>query len=200
MCSLTGNKVLEIPFRKTSAKELQLQVTGVKNNAALNETFRVQLPKTEDFLKITTQTFRSKLQPGTEETWSFKIENSKGETPDAEVLASMYDMSLDQFKTQEWNDKTNFSYTYSSFPSYRLPNIGGTSQLYNRFPSPWRYRPRERRFDQLRLFGFSMSNPDSYQYRRYLRSKVKDEKYCRGIGGQYPRKSYRRGGLASSRS
>ncbi|MGB7841618.1 MAG: carboxypeptidase-like regulatory domain-containing protein, partial [Salinimicrobium sp.] len=172
---LKGNKVLEIPFRKTSAKELEVQVTGVKNNAALIETFRVQLPRTEDFLKITTQTFRSKLQPGTEETWSFKIENSKGETPDAEVLASMYDMSLDQFKTQEWNTKTNFSYTYRSFPSYRLPNIGGTSQLYNRFPSPWRYRPRERKFDQLRLFGFNMSNPDSYQYRRYLRSKENEK-------------------------
>lgn len=166
-----GSKLLEIPLKKSGSKELQVQITGVKNNSAFNETFRVKLPKTEHFLEITTETFRSKISPGVEETWSFQIKNAELQIPDAEVLASMYDMSLDQFKTEKWNTNPGFYQPYLSFPSYYLDNMSGTTGLYNRFPSPWHYRPRERKFDRLHLFGFIMSNPDSYLYRSYLRNK-----------------------------
>lgn len=166
-----GSRILEIPLKNTTSEELEVQVSGVKNNSGIYESFRIKVPKTEDFLKITTQTFRSKLQPGIEETWSFKIENTNDKTPDAEILASMYDMSLDQFKTQTWNTNPQFGNSYASFPSYSLYNTGSISSLINRFPSPWRYRVKPRNFDRLRLFGFIMSSPDSYAYRRYLRNK-----------------------------
>ncbi len=48
-------------------------------------------------------TFRDKLQPGTDETWSFKIKGPKGDKVTAELLASMYDASLDQFKPHSWS-------------------------------------------------------------------------------------------------
>nr|WP_321224978.1 carboxypeptidase-like regulatory domain-containing protein [uncultured Psychroserpens sp.] len=69
------------------------------NNGSLN--INVPYPKTD--LDIDTQTFRDKLQPGTDETWRFKIKGPKGDKVAAELLASMYDASLDQFKTHNWS-------------------------------------------------------------------------------------------------
>jgi uncharacterized protein YfaS (alpha-2-macroglobulin family) len=50
-------------------------------------------------LNITFNTFRDKLLPGQKEKYSIKITGNKGEKIAAEMLASMYDASLDQFKT-----------------------------------------------------------------------------------------------------
>lgn len=61
----------------------------------------VPYPKTD--LEIGTVTFRDKLQPGTEEQWSFKIKGAQGEKVTAEVLASMYDASLDAFTPHSWD-------------------------------------------------------------------------------------------------
>lgn len=55
------------------------------------------LPK----INIETETFRDKLEPGKTENWSFKIKD-KDPKSELEVLASMYDSSLDQFKKSYW--------------------------------------------------------------------------------------------------
>lgn len=56
----------------------------------------------EGAIRIKTETLRNKLQPGREETWSFQLENENGSPFELEVLASMYDASLDDFKENEW--------------------------------------------------------------------------------------------------
>lgn len=57
-------------------------------------------------LKIETSTFRDKLQPGQKEHWSVKVTGGDKEKINAEVLANMYDMSLDQFavNTYSWTN------------------------------------------------------------------------------------------------
>ena len=47
----------------------------------------VPYPKTE--LEIETMTFRDKLQPGTDETWSFKIKGPNGDKVSAELLVQL---------------------------------------------------------------------------------------------------------------
>ena len=48
------------------------------------------------------ETFRDKLLPGANEKWKVKITGNKGEKIAAEMLAGMYDASLDQFKAHSW--------------------------------------------------------------------------------------------------
>ena len=74
----------------------------VKHNRLyqFNETVRV--PWSNKELSISYSTFRDKLQPGSEEKWQVKISGYKGDKVAAEVLASMYDASLDQFKPHDW--------------------------------------------------------------------------------------------------
>ncbi len=127
----------------------------------------VPYPKTD--LEIETLTFRDKLQPNQEQTWSFKIKGSKGDKAVAEILASMYDASLDQFKAHNWSfNPIQHSY-YSSILSNRSANAFGTINFraFNK-SSDYSYVQKQN-FDKLNWFGFSLQN-SYYQYKRYIQS------------------------------
>ncbi|MBK9451322.1 MAG: hypothetical protein IPN95_18320 [Bacteroidetes bacterium] len=63
---------------------------------------KVNVPWTNKQLQIEFATFRDKLLPGAKEEWLVKIKGPKGEKVVAELLATMYDQSLDAFRTQSW--------------------------------------------------------------------------------------------------
>jgi TonB-dependent SusC/RagA subfamily outer membrane receptor len=100
----------------------------VKHNRFYFANKTIVVPWSNKDLKIEYATFRDKTLPGSEEKWKVKITGYKKEIVAAEMLASMYDASLDQFKMHSWskpqiwpyysaqrtwNSSTNFSYTYS---------------------------------------------------------------------------------------
>ena len=64
-------------------------------------------------MEFLVESFRNKIQPGSNENWSFKL-NSSNTKSEAEILASMYDSSLDQFTKTEWSDlqfsENNYNY------------------------------------------------------------------------------------------
>ena len=64
----------------------------------------IYVPWSNKELNISFDTYRDKTLPGSEEKWKVKITGNKGEKVAAEMLASMYDASLDQFKPHSWND------------------------------------------------------------------------------------------------
>ena len=84
-------------------------------------------------MNITYETFRDKLEPGSQEKWKIKITGNKAEKVTAETLISMYDASLDQFKPHAWNAlslwpdlNNNFNWSTSTFndiSSDELENI-----------------------------------------------------------------------------
>jgi hypothetical protein len=75
----------------------------VKNNRFYTNANTVFVPWTNKELNISYETFRDKTLPGSEEKWTVKISGYKKDKVAAEVLASMYDASLDQFKKLEWS-------------------------------------------------------------------------------------------------
>lgn len=75
----------------------------VKDNRFYQYSDVIQVPWTNKQLNIVYETFRDKTLPGSEEKWKVKITGYKNEKVAAEMLASMYDASLDQFKMHQWN-------------------------------------------------------------------------------------------------
>lgn len=129
-----------------------------------SQAISVPYPKTD--LDIETNTFRDKLQPGTDETWSFKIKGPEGEKVSAELLASMYDASLDQFKSHTWNFNPIQNPIYSAQSSRRSNRSFGTKnfRVYNnktRISYPQQY------YDQLNWFGFSFGYNQNLRIRGY---------------------------------
>ncbi|MCU0402984.1 MAG: MG2 domain-containing protein [Chitinophagaceae bacterium] len=74
----------------------------VFHNRIYIQQWRVNVPWTNKELNVSLETFREKLQPGDAEKWKVKISGAKGELAAAELLAGMYDASLDQFSPHTW--------------------------------------------------------------------------------------------------
>ncbi|NNK39137.1 MAG: alpha-2-macroglobulin, partial [Winogradskyella sp.] len=112
----------------------------------------VPYPKTD--LAIETTTFRDKLLPGQNETWSFKIKGPKGEKVAAELLASMYDASLDQFKPHNWYFNPQPDLTYYEDIYKNGSNSFGTVdfRMFNRFQRSPNYIHTV--YEQFNWFGF----------------------------------------------
>ena len=109
-------------------------------------------------LTIISSTLRSYITPGNKETWSFSI---KGEEKEKfEVLASMYDTSLDQFSYDSWQSGQYLR--QEPYRYYSTPNIttttGGTANAYG-----FRYHkiaelPFFNFSDQMNSYGFNINN------------------------------------------
>lgn len=114
-------------------------------------TIRVPYPKTD--LEIETSTFRDKLQPGQDETWSFKVKGPKGDKVTAELLASMYDASLNEFKPHNWSFNPIYKPNYSSKHYKNNRNSFGVINFrrHNNFENIPRYNGQT--FDRLNWFG-----------------------------------------------
>ncbi|AZA77333.1 hypothetical protein EG347_07335 [Chryseobacterium sp. G0186] len=69
-------------------------------------------------LEITTQVFRDKIQPGVPEKWILTIKGKDKEKINAEVLASMYDASLDQFAKNEYSFSHYIPYYSDPYINY----------------------------------------------------------------------------------
>lgn len=74
----------------------------VKHNRIFQLQQMIDIPWTNKDLQIEYATFRDKTLPGSEEKWKIKLTGYKNEKVAAEMLAGMYDASLDQFYSHEW--------------------------------------------------------------------------------------------------
>lgn len=90
----------------------------VQHNRVYTGSNQIDVPWTNKELKISYESFRDKTLPGSEEKWTLKISGIKGDKVAAEMLASMYDASLDQFAPHNWID----------FKSQLYPNFYGFNQ------------------------------------------------------------------------
>ncbi|WP_034981698.1 alpha-2-macroglobulin family protein [Epilithonimonas tenax] len=107
-----------------SVSRVNLQFQLVAFNDVKTENVDLKIADSKDDLKIETVTFRDKLQPGQKEKWTVKVSGVDKEKINAEVLASMYDKSLDQFASNSWNWQGFYAQFFQS--SYDLRN--GLSQ------------------------------------------------------------------------
>jgi uncharacterized protein YfaS (alpha-2-macroglobulin family) len=79
------------------------QYAFVKDNRMYTITETVNVPWSNKQLDVTIASHRDKLLPGEKEKWQVKIKGYKGEQAAAEMVASMYDASLDEFRMHAWS-------------------------------------------------------------------------------------------------
>ncbi len=93
-------KIIEFPVDEHHIGGFSIDLFVLKNNRMQQETVNVLVPEPAHNLSVTLESFRDKLLPGAEETWTFVIKNAQNEKVKAELLASLYDASLDELFTQ----------------------------------------------------------------------------------------------------
>jgi uncharacterized protein YfaS (alpha-2-macroglobulin family) len=82
----------------TAQGPLYIHTTQVRDNHLYRHDATVQVAEKPQPLRLSIATFRDKLQPGQKETWRITIHQADGKPADAELLATLYDQSLDVFR------------------------------------------------------------------------------------------------------
>lgn len=153
-----SKETIIIPVLESDIGGFEVHCNFAAFNHYSSRTYRVNVPYPKTDLEIETKTFRDKLQPGQDETWSFKIKGPKGDKVSAELLASMYDASLDEFRDHNWsfNPINRLSYYGRVNKNFRQ-SFGNTNfRLFNRFNRSASYPHQS--YDQLNWFGFYFGN------------------------------------------
>uniref|UniRef100_UPI0039A49A96 alpha-2-macroglobulin family protein n=1 Tax=Ornithobacterium rhinotracheale TaxID=28251 RepID=UPI0039A49A96 len=103
----------EIPIEEAHRGNIYVNLLYEKFNYTENKSYTILVPFNNKKLEITTETFRSLLEPGKGEKWKFKVKKNDGKPAEAEVLATMYDASLDAIYKQ--NSLSFFPYYSANF-------------------------------------------------------------------------------------
>lgn len=122
-----------IPIREEHRGGLTVKVTQVRENRAYTHSLYVDVPWDNKELEITAETFRDKLQPGQQETWRFRIKGNQKDMAAAEMAASLYDFSLDQFYPHSWGKLDFFYRDYSVYSSV----FANAAQGYSTWRDGW---------------------------------------------------------------
>jgi protocatechuate 3,4-dioxygenase beta subunit len=121
----------ELPIKDEHRGQIRIETTFVRENRIYTDGTTVNVPWDNKYLDIKAEHLTSKLSPGKEETWKFRVSGP------SEVLAFMYDRSLDAYK---WHDvSTGFSSHFTAWMRYISSPIlqNATTYLYcldGRFP------------------------------------------------------------------
>ncbi|MBX9784508.1 MAG: alpha-2-macroglobulin [Chitinophagaceae bacterium] len=107
-------KKLSWPVTENNRGGFGYSYAFVKHNRVFSFTKQVNVPWTNKELSISFETFRDKTLPGSNEEWKIKITGYKGEKVAAELLASAYDASLDQFKPHQWSKPGLFTNNFTA--------------------------------------------------------------------------------------
>lgn len=189
---------VKIPVDRVQENKITIQVFFVYEGRLYQQQISYEKPKVSDELNPEIIHLRQKLYPGAAEEWKIKFTQSNKKPASAEILATMYDSSLDEFSKSFWkygehllNDSfylrpisSNINNTYTQ----NNKNYIHYQSVNNSFKQKW--------FSILNMFGFDINiveNTDeynlflqfykrTYQFEKNLTSKQREIYFQRKSG------------------
>ncbi len=146
-------RLLTFPIEERHRGNFAVHLSFVRHGRAYTHTQVIQVPYTNLELSLHLESFRDLLLPGQQEEWRVRISGSQGEPVAAELLASMYDVSLDQFRPHDW-DFGLLMYFHAELSWFEQGTWGVRSASVSGWPHRAR-SPRSRDFHRLNWFGMS---------------------------------------------
>lgn len=148
------NKPLSIPYKKEYGDNISAVFTYVIDEVVYQK--QVNIVKKEEIKKLNLkwEVFRDKLRPGQKEEWRISVKDNQGKPALAELLASMYDSSLDKLRsTNPWSLSVGYkNYTYPSL--FGLGNSFIATRMYSSFDVTYPDYPSFN-WDAVKWFGFN---------------------------------------------
>ncbi|TGE10199.1 alpha-2-macroglobulin family protein [Hymenobacter fodinae] len=147
-------RIIEVPTTASlDGAALTAYVTHVQDNRLYTNQASVKVSLPPAPLRLSIATFRDKLLPGQRETWRVTVHQANGKPAQAELLATLYDASLDAFQvhsfmplTFPWNPGTTLLGWQGAF------RLEGAQEI-------WMRRPRfavttDREYPHLNMWGY----------------------------------------------
>ncbi len=98
-----GQQRVELPVLEGDRGGFGVHFICVERGRPHWQDVNIDVPWSNKELQVEWMTFRDKLLPGAKEDWRLKITGPKGEKVAAQLLAGMYDASLDHFVPHAWD-------------------------------------------------------------------------------------------------
>jgi uncharacterized protein YfaS (alpha-2-macroglobulin family) len=103
----TTQKIIKQKVTAAMRGGFLVRVTMVRENRAYIRQQNVSVPWTNKNLSVRWERFRSKLKPGETEKWTAVITGPDAASSVAEMVAGLYDASLDAYKPHSWHNHFN---------------------------------------------------------------------------------------------
>jgi hypothetical protein len=155
-----AQQLISIPILESHRGNLDVFFTSFKHGRSFTDRSTIYVPFSNKELSFEFETFRDKLLPGQKEEWKIKIKGPKGEKVAAELLAAMYDASLDSYAQNYYYlsvFNANYSNRYWSSYSYGTMQSMEYAKHFNETSNSANYR----NYDELNWWNYY---PGNYYY------------------------------------
>lgn len=121
-----ANKTQKWTYKEEYGSGVLVTYAWVREGVLYSHTHSIRRPMPDKRVILTWETFRDKLTPGQEETWTLKATKPDGTPADVQLMATLYDQSLDQIASHSWyfNDMIGVSTPYSSWGGFSFGSVG----------------------------------------------------------------------------
>jgi hypothetical protein len=137
-----------------------LHVTMVRENRAYLDSHRIDVPWSNKKLTVKWEHFVSKLEPAQKETWTAIVTGPDAKKATAEMVAALYDQSLDAYLPHNWpnafnvfrQDNSTMQFQFENSALYLQQMLGNWPQDYKQVEITYRHFP----FDIVSPFNMYM--------------------------------------------
>ena len=126
-------KKFTFPYREEYGDGISVNFAFLREDRLYSHLVRLTRPEPDKKLVLKWETFRDRLEPGSQETWTLTITDPSGKPADAHLLASLYDASLDRIYQHGWQFSLPFN-RYTPFVQVITSSAGRSVYLSDRFP------------------------------------------------------------------
>ena len=102
-------KTFSYPYQEMYGDGITVNFAFMRNGSLYSKQATIIRPEPEKKLTLKWETFRDKLQPGSQEEWRMRVTDAAGKPVRANLMASLYDVSLDKLYQHDWRFNLWFS-------------------------------------------------------------------------------------------
>ncbi len=187
-------KVINVKVKEEDRGGIDIKVFSTFNNRDYQTDFSVTVPFENKRLNIKLLTEKNSMLPGGTEKWTLRITDYKGKPVDAELLAEMYDMSLDYFCTSSYYSPSWGSVVNNNALNFRRSRITANSAYAFSNSRAKSVSVAERTYDEIEWYGlldYGISRYILYDaapaaagnYEMLRMTKVSEEAYNEDVEG-----------------
>ena len=160
-----SEKQITIPFVVTDELRggFAINIISVKHNRIFTRQQRIAVPYTNKKLILNLETFRDHLTPGNREKWKVSITGYDKNPVNAELMAVMYDASLDAIKQHSWQFALFFP--LNNHIKWNSNSFGSNYFISLRNNQPKWFNEHHISYPQINWFGLRFNRSwDLYRY------------------------------------
>ena len=147
---------IQIPFLESYGDGVVASFTFIKEEKVFLESIKVLRKQPDKSLALQMEVFRDRLTPGQSEEWKISVKDAAKNPVVAELLAGMYDASLDKIQMHEWWFSPARP-VYLNILPFRASQVAfGYSFASSYFRSSGRSERKMYSFDSFNWFGWNI--------------------------------------------